>query len=87
MTSANPHVAWSAHLNDPEKRKEFIQTIKSSRTLIERFLVLLDQMETTIVQDANSLKQYDNPAWPYRQAHQNGRHSAIKQIRDLFTNL
>jgi hypothetical protein len=84
MILDNVNLMWTKRIKDPQKKEEFIKTLKASRTLIDRFTEILDELEDEIIRDQNTVSRYDNPAWAYRQAYHNGCTAQLRKIKDLF---
>jgi hypothetical protein len=74
---------WTAHLKDPKEREEFKQILKNSRTALDK----LKKIVYTIREDRDSVTQrdYDNPSWAYKQAHNNGAIEMCDLLIDLLT--
>jgi hypothetical protein len=77
-------LAWSKHIKDPKKRKEFEQTILASATMRERLLQILDEDERSLEASMCSTKDFENASWAYKHAYALGEKSRIKRLRDLL---
>lgn len=74
-------VRWTSHIKDPEEKKNFEQFVYASRDVLERLAALIKKME---VEDRpESIDDYNQPNWPYRQADHVGFKRAVKKILDL----
>jgi hypothetical protein len=75
--------AWTKHCKSPEEVEQFKQSLKRVGWVLEHIktLVNTDGIEASEI----SPKSYDNPNWPYRQAHANGYKQAVKDFHKLLT--
>lgn len=81
MTSRFPEI-WARGLPDRQKL-EFENTLLSS-PVIDRLKTILEDMKRSLTVHS---KDYDNPGWVAKQAHQNGLYEAYEQIERLLTPL
>lgn len=74
-------LTWHQHLKSEEDRKEFIETLKNSKTALDR----LKKIVYNIREDRESVRvpDYSKPSWAYYQAHQNG----VIEMCDLLIEL
>lgn len=75
---------WTQHIRDKGKKIEFEKTIIASTTMRERLLEILDEEEKQLDTTATSIKDFETPAWAYKQAFILGEKSRIKRLRDLL---
>lgn len=77
--------AWTQHLTNPEEKKQFENTVQAAKPVLERLKQLIEQKESSLEFQEMSLTSYDNPNWPYRQAHQNGFKQCLTAYKKLLT--
>lgn len=75
---------WTNHLSDEKAKLEFEQMLLRSKPVLERLRTLVQNKEEELNRSENSLSQYDNTNWAYRQAHQNGFRSCQDRILKLI---
>ncbi len=85
MDRSNVSTAWVSNLKADEK-DSFIAYILNSYD--HGVLVRLKEMIITKRKNLEASERnpsvYDNAAWPYKQAHNNGANQALKDIEDLL---
>ncbi len=74
---------WLVKVLGPDSSTEDIRTLTNPH-ISELFIHLLDHLEAEEARPEISLKEYDNPAWVYKQAHLNGTRRAYQKLRNLF---
>lgn len=75
---------WTKHLPAKSDKDKFLKDLAHTLThdkTIKRLRELLQEEHDKIRQEELSRQAYDNPAWPYLQAHFNGQ---IRQIERLL---
>ena len=77
---------WTSHLKTDEEKKRFEGSVHAARPVLERLQTLIEMREQGIESLEGSLKQFESPAWPYRQAFNNGFKAALNKI-SLTINL
>lgn len=75
---------WTSHLKDPEEAKRFQTYIKNSRSVLDRQLELLTQMEEVLTSEELGKDVYDSPSWDYKQADTIGSRRIIRDIKKLI---
>ncbi|MBV1929281.1 MAG: hypothetical protein KUG81_07195 [Gammaproteobacteria bacterium] len=70
---------WVQHLKDPQERAKFKQTLKNSRTAI-------DKLREIVYNSTKEQKEadYDCPSWSHKQAHLNGYNEAIQSFLEVL---
>lgn len=73
---------WYSTLKTEEEKKEFEQYLRNSTRLFD----LLKRMIQRRYDQAVAVKgeDYENSAWPYLQAHRNGRLEALEEVWKLL---
>jgi hypothetical protein len=82
-------IAWTKHIKDPEKKKEFETLVRNNVTLLRRLREILEEEDRGLSSSERSIKDFDQPNWEYRQAFKNGYRSClnvIKKLTELETN-
>lgn len=67
----------------PEDQNTVREVLKN-KALTDGILLVLDKLEAEEERREVTLVAYENPAWPYMQAHTNGAKRAYNRIRSLF---
>lgn len=70
---------WFQGMKEDEKQK-LIHSLKNS-DLSQRLQSILKEWERQLEM---TQKDYDSPAWAYKQAHRNGMQEAYKKLLSLF---
>lgn len=78
------YTEWTSHLPDPEDKKEFEKAVLRSRHVLERLSTILSMKEHSIQIHETGLKQFESPAWDYKQAFINGHKAIIQYIKTLI---
>lgn len=76
---------WTNHLKDPEEKKRFRSYIYTSRTILDRQLDLIKDMEDALDSKELDENQYDSPSWAARQADINGYRRCLRKMKQLLT--
>lgn len=76
---------WTNHLKDPEEKERFKKYIYGSRTILDRELVLVEEMEKELDLQETDPDQYSSPSWAALQADRNGYRRALKRVKKLIT--
>jgi hypothetical protein len=74
---------WTRNLN-PEDKERFKNAYAGSKTVLDRQVEILDQMESDVNDLEINPKAYDIPNWSHRQADLNGYRRALKQVKNLI---
>lgn len=80
-------VAWTKNTKTPEEKKNLEDAIRNSTTALGRLQELLDDKMEDLFLESLQSREYDNPAWVYKQAYSNGYASGIKHVVDLLSFL
>jgi hypothetical protein len=75
---------WTSNLQTPEEKERFNNSLRGSKTVLDRLAEIIDQKEMDLDRSQKSLKQYQTPNWQYETAHKNGYASALTNIRELI---
>jgi hypothetical protein len=75
---------WTHHLKDPVEKKNFENSIRHSRWILDHLSKLLVDMNNSLEKQELSPKVYDNPNWACRQAHSNGFRQCLSKIQTLI---
>lgn len=76
--------AWTKHLKDPEDKTKFEQGVRSSKTILDHLITILNEMESDLNQAEVNPKTYEVPNWDYRQAHNNGYRQCLNHLKKLI---
>lgn len=74
---------WVRHLPE-EERKEFEQLVRNSTVVLGRLMQIIDMKIESIEREELNKETYENPGYPYWQAHVNGRVGGLSEIRRLL---
>jgi hypothetical protein len=77
-------ISWTEGLDDT-RRKEVEQNFKESGVLRRRLIELLAKKIALSNAESRGKKDYENPAWPYKQADYRGYERAMQDIIDILT--
>lgn len=77
-------IVWTEHLKDPEEKSKAASSIRASKTLINRFIEILQKEKEELQRRRVSSKEYDNPNWAIKQADFNAEERHINKMLDLF---
>lgn len=76
---------WVRHLQDPEHRDKFEQSVRASVTALSRLYDLLEEREKALHDKECLDEDYILTSnWPYQQAFRNGRKAQIKELKELL---
>jgi len=68
-----------------EDRAKYERELRSSTFVIQRLKELIEEYDTEVVNtEERNMAGYDKPAWPYKQAHVNGRRQELNRFRQLM---
>lgn len=76
---------WTAHLQTEEEKQRFANQIYGAREVLARLRDIIDQKEIDLAGSERSKEQYENPNWPFLQAHRNGYASMLTAVKNLLT--
>lgn len=77
-------IVWTQHLKDKEAKDKFEQTLRHTTLVLTRLQDVIYSYKAGMDRADNSLDQFDQPAWPYRQAWANGKRAAFDDILRLL---
>ena len=77
--------AWTKHLEKPEEKDRFKNTVQSSKPVLDRLKDMLKEVESDLDSTELNTKVYDIPNWDYRQADINGFRRCLKTINKIIT--
>lgn len=80
----NLPVVWTKHLRDSQSKTDFENTVKASRTALERLLQIISEKEGVVLRTETNLSDFDQPNWANKQAFRNGQRAALKEIKELL---
>ena len=75
---------WTQTIKDPKAKEDFEAQVKSAKPVLDRLYEIIEEDEKGLETIDSSVRAYDNPNWPYRQAHVNGYKGAFKNIKTLI---
>lgn len=68
-----------------DKKADVEAAIRGSTTLLLSLRKILSERLHSVNADEARSTDYDSPAWPFKQANRNGKHSAYQEILSLIT--
>ena len=74
-------IVWLSHLKTDQERDSFKNQILANYDVWERLKGILQDKDEA---KEMTYKDYDSPAWAYKQAHANGYREALFEIYDLL---
>ena len=77
--------AWTKHLKTDEEKQRYLSTLRRAHKIFDHILELIEENKNSLESQEISPKAYDNPNWPYRQAHSNGYKQCLRDFKKLFT--
>jgi hypothetical protein len=77
--------AWTKHIKTDDDKTKYLESLKRVSWVLEDLKKLINSSEAALEASEVSPKSYDNPNWPYRQAHANGYKQALKDFSKLIT--
>jgi hypothetical protein len=80
----NLPVVWTKHLKDSQSKTDLENTVRASRTALERLYQILEEKEGVVLRTEITLSDFDQPNWAHKQAFRNGQRAALKEIRELL---
>ena len=75
---------WIAGLS-AEAKESFLSILFNNTTLLERFLLILSNMEKSLDRAEISDEHFKTPEWAYRQAAYLGERKALTRVKSLFS--
>lgn len=75
-------VDWTKGLDDKDS---FETLVRNSTQVLGRLKEIIEEYESNVVKEEITSKYYDNPAWAYKQAHNNGVRQGLKKVVDLLS--
>jgi hypothetical protein len=78
------YIDWTRHIEDPEEKENFKQSVMGSKRTLDRLKDILTEYEKSLDRDESNIAIYDSPNWAYRQAFQNGCRAYIRRIKTLI---
>lgn len=79
-------ILWTNHLKTDEEKKNFQNSFRGSKIVLDRLSQILSQEEGEITRTELSADTYDNPNWSHKQAFKNGQRSVYRKLQ-LLINL
>lgn len=76
--------AWTKHIKDADEKQRFESSVIHAKHILDRQLVILDEMEDTVTDLELNPKVYDIPNWDYRAADLNGYKRALRHVKKLI---
>lgn len=77
---------WVKHL-DQADRPKFEEAVRADVFVLSRLNAILDEMEDEITREENSLEQFKDPNWHYKQAFRLGDRYRIEKLKELLIHL
>jgi hypothetical protein len=74
---------WTRGLPE-DKKAAHIEALKNSSVLKESLAKILDKRETELLRRDNTLTQFDEPNWQFKEAYIKGQRQTLSFIRDLL---
>lgn len=83
---SNLPIIWTADIKDATKKKKFEEHIRNSvhSAAWDKLKDIVDKRRDSTFNTQLKLEEYDNPAWAYKQAYNNGYVAALKFVYDLI---
>ena len=75
---------WVRHLQDPEHRDKFEQSVRASVPALSRLYDLLEETEGSINKQELTIEDFANSDWAFKQAFRNGQKAQIKELKQLL---
>lgn len=75
---------WTSHLQDPKEKEAFQKEVQGSRQALDRLYDIALELEIELDRYENSLKQYELPAWEYKQADNNGFRRCLSVMKKFY---
>jgi hypothetical protein len=76
--------AWTKHLKSEEDKERFRNSVRGSKSVLDRQLDILKEMQEEVEALELTPKIYDIPNWEHRQADMNGYKRCLKQVSKLI---
>lgn len=78
------YIKWTENLKTEEEKQRFLNTLKSSQSVLERLQEIIKQQKSVIESSETDIETYDTPNWSSKQAHLNGYRNALNYINKLI---
>ena len=79
--------AWTSHINDQEEKIKFVQVLKSSRTLTDQLIKVIEARFRELTTKEYSDEAFEKKDWAYYQAFLMGQKKSLGFIKDLLDQL
>lgn len=77
-------VEWLKHI-PADKKEDYEAAIRASTIVLSGLRkILLDRISAIHAEEGRTT-DYDSPAWPFKQASRNGKHTAYSELLALLT--
>jgi hypothetical protein len=83
----NLSLQWTSHLKDPQDKKNLEASIRASTLALGTLRSILIQRLENLQKEETTIGAYENSAWAYKQAHQNGVKRSIRDVLELLAFL
>jgi len=80
-----PLLRWYNELKNDKEREEFKSLLALNQKVFDRFLSLIQEMDTEIERSEFKASDFDDPSWSHKQAFRNGQRSQLKRFKDILT--
>lgn len=85
MTLSKISLEWFRGEESEKDKKDFELVLRHSTRLLTRLDEIIDHKLSAIETTENRKETYENPAYPYLQAHLNGRRAALNELKQLLS--
>lgn len=75
---------WTQHLSTDQEREKFKNEIVGAKRVLERLYDIIEEDEQSLTSKEISVKAFEDPNWPYRQAYYNGSRATLNALKRLI---
>jgi hypothetical protein len=79
------NLVWTKKCKSEEDKQQYVASLMRAKWVLDDLSELVDSNLAGNEAAEMSPKSYDNPNWPYRQAHSNGYKQALRDLKQLIT--
>lgn len=79
-------LAWLKDCKTADAKKEREQLLGSSNRILELLSKLLQEDIRSIETISSSIKEFEEPNWPYKQAYRSGQKDSLRKVLELIGN-
>lgn len=88
FTKLRPHARWfplqEIENNDTESKKRLIERLLASQDLFDTVKAFINEQENHLDRGEESLEDFKDSAWPYKQAFRAGQRAAYKDVKHFL---